>query len=115
MKEAVTSAWDGQAEDRLGLASRKIGAHDEAFERLRGNQHLHMGRKLTARLGSGRIAFLNFQCAASKSVSILAVTFGNERLRQAHQDAVTVTIAELERLTARRWCRVIGADWPPPC
>ena len=65
------------------------------------------GPKLTARNGAGRIAFLDFQCSAPKSVSLLAVTFGDERLRQAHRDAVGVAFAELERFAARR---VRGGD-----
>src|ERR1019366_7646563 len=101
-KESVTGVWVGQAADRLGLASREIGANDEAFERLRCNRHPLTGRKLTARTGAGRIAFLDFQCSAPKSVSLLAVTFGDGRLRQAHHDAVGVAFAELERFAARR-------------
>jgi conjugative relaxase-like TrwC/TraI family protein len=101
-KESVTGVWVGQAADRLGLAGREIGANDEAFERLRCNRHPLTGRKLTARIGAGRIAFLDFQCSAPKSVSLLAVTFGDERLRHAHHAAVSVAFAELERFAARR-------------
>lgn len=106
-KEAVAGEWIGQGAERLGLAGRSIGAHDEAFERLRCNRHPLTDRKLTARNGAGRIAFLDFQCSAPKSVSLLAVTFGDERLRQAHRDAVTVAYGELERFAARR---VRGGD-----
>ncbi|MBI5771178.1 MAG: relaxase domain-containing protein [Verrucomicrobia bacterium] len=101
-KESVTGVWVGQAAERLGLAGREICAHDDAFERLRGNRHPLTGRKLTARTGDGRIVFLDFQCSAPKSVSLLAVTFGDERLRQAHREAVSVAFAELERFAARR-------------
>ena len=109
-KESVTGVWVGQAAERLGLAGRAIGAHDEAFERLRGNRHPLTGRKLTARTGGGRIVFLDFQCSAPKSVSLLAVTFSDERLRQAHRDAVGVAFAELERFAARR-VRAGAAAW----
>ena len=105
--ESIAGEWIGQGAERLGLAGRGIGAHDEAFERLRCNRHPLNGRKLTARTGAGRIAFLDFQCSAPKSVSLLAVTFGDERLRQAHRDAVGVAFAELERFAARR---VRGGD-----
>src|SRR5580693_598012 len=101
-KESVTGVWVGQAAERLGLAGREIGAHDEAFERLRCNRHPLTGRRLTARMGASRIAFQNFQCSAPKSVSLLAVTFGDDRLRQAHHDAVSIAFAELERFAARR-------------
>jgi conjugative relaxase-like TrwC/TraI family protein len=101
-KESVSGVWVGQAAEKLGLAGREIGAKDEVFERLRCNRHPLTGRKLTARNGAGRIAFLDFQCSAPKSVSLLAVTFGDERLRQAHHQAVSVAFAELERFAARR-------------
>src|SRR5476649_1435004 len=78
-KESVTGVWVGQGAEKLGLAGRAIGANDEAFERLRCNRHPLTGRKLTARMGAGRIAFLDFQCSAPKSVSLLAVTFGDDR------------------------------------
>jgi conjugative relaxase-like TrwC/TraI family protein len=106
-KESVTGIWVGLAAERLGLMERMIGAKDEAFERLRKNRHPLTGRKLTSRLGADRIAFLDFQCSAPKSVSLLAVTFGDERLRQAHHEAVSVAFAELERFAARR---VRGGD-----
>src|SRR5688572_16810955 len=77
-KEAITGVWTGLAAERLGLAYREIGAKDEAFERLRKNRHPLTGRKLTVRTGASRIAFLDFQCSAPKSVSLLAVTFGDE-------------------------------------
>lgn len=109
-KESVTGAWLGQAAEKLGLAGREIGANDQAFERLRCNRHPLTGRKLTARTGAGRIAFLDFQCSAPKSVSLLAVTFGDARLRQAHRDAVSVAFAELERFAARR-VRCGDAAW----
>jgi conjugative relaxase-like TrwC/TraI family protein len=101
-KESVTVVWVGQGAEHLGLAGRTIGAHDDAFERLRSNRHPLTGRKLTTRTGDGRIVFLDFQCSAPKSVSLLAVTFGDERLRQAHRDAVSVAFAELEKFAARR-------------
>lgn len=109
-KESVTGEWIGHGAERLGVASRAIGAGDEAFERLRCNRHPLTGRKLTARNGAGRIAFLDFQCSAPKSVSLLAVTFGDERLRAAHREAVTIAFAELERFAARR-VRAGAAAW----
>ena len=101
-KESVTGVWVGQGAVRLGIVGSAIAGHDEAFERLRCNQHPLTGRPLTARTGDGRIVFLDFQCSAPKSVSLLAVTFGDERLRQAHHEAVTVAFGELEQFAARR-------------
>jgi conjugative relaxase-like TrwC/TraI family protein len=45
--------------------------------------------------------------SAPKSVSIAAVTFGDERLRLAHREAVKIAFSEMERLAARR---VRGAE-----
>jgi len=101
-KESVTGEWVGRAAEQLGLAGRRIRGKDEAFERLRKNRHPLTGRKLTPRMGVGRIVFLDFQCSAPKSVSMLAVTFGDDRLRAAHQEAVTAAFSELERFAARR-------------
>ncbi|MDI1342838.1 MAG: MobF family relaxase, partial [Pseudolabrys sp.] len=109
-KESVSGEWVGQAAERLGLAGSSIGAKDEAFERLRQNEHPLTGRRLTARTGTDRIVFLDFQCSAPKSVSMLAVTFGDERLRTAHQEAVTVAFSELEQFAARR-VRAGDASW----
>ncbi len=109
-KESVTGEWVGLGAEPLGLAGRRIGAKDQAFESLRRNRHPLTGRRLTARLGAGRIVFLDFQCSAPKSVSMLAVTFEDERLRTAHQEAVTVAFRELERFAARR-VRAGAAAW----
>lgn len=112
-KESVTGRWVGQAAERLGLAGRDISVGDEAFERLRRNLHPLTGRRLTARTGARRIAFLDFQCSAPKSVSLLAVTFGDERLRRAHHESVSVAFSELERFAARR-VRGGEAAWSEP-
>lgn len=106
-QESVTGMWVGPGAEHRGLAGAAIASQDEAFERLRRNRHPLTGRRLTARTGAGRIAFLDFQCSAPKSVSLLAVTFGDERLRQAHHEAVSVAFVELERFAARR---VRGGD-----
>ncbi len=51
---------------------------------------------------ANRVAFYDFQCSAQKSVSILAVVAGDERLRQAHQRAAGKAFAELEQFAARQ-------------
>ena len=109
-KESVEGEWVGLGAERLGLIGRKIEAKDGAFESLRLNRHPLTGRKLTSRMGAGRIVFLDFQCSAPKSVSMIAVTFGDERLRVAHRDAVSVAFTELEKFAARR-VRAGAAAW----
>lgn len=49
-----------------------------------------------------RIAFYDFQCGCSKSVSIMALVGGDDRLRTAHEEAVEIAFQELELLAARR-------------
>lgn len=100
--EKVTGVWMGRGAELLGLTGLSIGAKDEAFEALRTNRDPRNGERLTQRTGEKRIAFHDWQVSAPKSVSILAVTFGDERLRRAHEAAVVAAFAEFERYAARR-------------
>ncbi len=49
-----------------------------------------------------RVAFFDFQCGCAKSVSIMAIVGGDDRLRIAHEEATAVGLRELESLAARR-------------
>jgi len=49
-----------------------------------------------------RVALFDFQCSAQKSVSIMAVLAGDERLREAHEKAARRGFAELEQFASRR-------------
>jgi conjugative relaxase-like TrwC/TraI family protein len=49
-----------------------------------------------------RVAFFDFQCGCAKSVSIMAIVGGDDRLRTAHEEATAVGLRELESLAARR-------------
>jgi conjugative relaxase-like TrwC/TraI family protein len=100
--EKVTGKWMGTGSGLLGLQGRTIEARDPAFEALRQNRDPTTGEPLTQRTNEKRIAFYDFQVSAPKSVSILAVTFGDDRLRKAHEEAVAVAFAELECYAARR-------------
>lgn len=100
--EKVTGVWMGKGAELLGINGQSIGAKDEIFEALRKNRNPRTGQPLTQRTGEERVAFHDWQCSAPKSVSILAVTYGDERLRAAHEAAVVVAYAELERYAARR-------------
>ena len=150
-KESVTGLWVGRAAELLGINGNEISKKDEAFERLRNNQHPLSGEKLTKRnkttrlptfdearkslcqklrvkgdlksdLGvsaipsneaieehrskmkpiCNRVAFFDFQCGCAKSVSIMALVGGDNRLRTAHEEATAVGLRELESLAARR-------------
>lgn len=97
--ESVQGVWLGKAAERLGLNSG-IGAGDVAFENLRCNRFPDGSGKLTARDADGRVRFLDFQCSAPKSVSVMAVTVGDERLLTAHDEAARKAFDELEKFAA---------------
>src|SRR3984957_6280437 len=49
-----------------------------------------------------RVAFYDFQCSAQKSVSIMGVLAGDDRLRDAHERASRIGLKELEKFAARQ-------------
>ena len=100
--EKVTGLWMGKGAELLGLHGQAIGEKDAAFEALRTNRDPRSDEPLTQRTGESRVAFHDWQVSAPKSVSVLAVTYGDERLRQAHAEAVAEAFQELERFAARR-------------
>src|ERR1700719_5269786 len=95
-QETVAGRCLGQGAERLGLQGG-IKAGDKAFERLRRNRHPDGSGKLTPRDAANRVRFFDFQCSAQKSVSILAVTIGDQRLLAAHDRAAATALAELEK------------------
>lgn len=98
-KESVKGVWIGRGADRLGLLGQEISAGDVTFERFRRNLS-PTGNRLTPRAGANRNRFVDIQCGAPKSVSIMAVTLGDTRLLEAHSEAVTLAFAELEKFAA---------------
>jgi len=97
--ETIVGEWIGRGAERLGLQG-EIRSGDLAFENLRKNRLPDGSGKLTPRDGPNRIRFLDFQCSAPKSVSIMAITLGDERLIAAHDRATAVAFAELEKFAA---------------
>lgn len=108
--EAVVGTWCGAGAKLLGLLGRPVPARDAAFESLRMNLHPETGKTLTERTAKGRVAFFDFQVSAPKSVSVLAVTFGDKRLRDAHESAAREAFSFLERFAAKR-VRKGNAAW----
>jgi conjugative relaxase-like TrwC/TraI family protein len=49
-----------------------------------------------------RVAFYDFQCSAQKSVSIMGVLAGDDRLRDAHERASQAGLKELEKFASRQ-------------
>jgi conjugative relaxase-like TrwC/TraI family protein len=74
----------------------------EAFLRLCDNVQPMTGEQLTPQQSRERRIFFDFQCAPPKSVSILAVTMNDRRILQAHQEASTFALRELEQFAATR-------------
>ena len=97
--ESVAGKWIGRGAEKLGL-SGEIHGGDRSFEALRTNRHPSDGSKLTPRDDADRICFYDFQCSAQKSVSVMAVTMGDDRLLAAHDHAAAKAFSELERFAA---------------
>jgi conjugative relaxase-like TrwC/TraI family protein len=100
--DSIVGTWRGLGAKMLGIEGNVIGPKDPAFENLRLNRHPQTGERLTERTAQDRVAFFDFQLSAPKSVSLLAVTFADLRLREAHESAAREAFTFLERFAARR-------------
>jgi conjugative relaxase-like TrwC/TraI family protein len=107
--EKVTGQWFGKGAEKLGLEGQ---VEHEQFERVRQGLHPETGEKLrqrnshrTSKDGSkeahGRNLY-DFTFSAPKSISIMAILGGDERLIEAHDRAVQEALAQLERHAATR-------------
>jgi conjugative relaxase-like TrwC/TraI family protein len=117
--QTVRGEWQGRLIEKFGL-SGAVGA--EEFERLAQGQHPATGDQLVQhrqvheyRNAAGEIvksvehrAGWDATFAAPKSVSLTALVGGDDRVRLAHREAVTVALTELERYTQAR----IGGNHP---
>ena len=87
--------WMGTGAEQLGL---KDNVTRDQFHALCENQNPNDGERLTQRSqkeGQRRV-FYDFTCSAPKSVSVLAVTFDDERLIVAHEEATRIAFRDLE-------------------
>lgn len=93
--------WIGVGAERLGL---KNAVTRDQFHALCENRHPADGERLTQRQQKEdkRRVFYDFTCSAPKSVSVLAVTLGDERLVAAHEEASRIAFRELEAFAATR-------------
>jgi conjugative relaxase-like TrwC/TraI family protein len=96
-KERIVGEWRGRAAAQLGVAGHRIQGEDPAFLALFAGR-TPAGEKLKQR--ESEIIGYDFQCSAQKSVSIMAVVGGDERLIEAHRRAVREAFTELEGLAA---------------
>jgi conjugative relaxase-like TrwC/TraI family protein len=114
--ERVAGEWFGTGAERLGLAG-KVTA--KGFTALCDNLHPETGKRLTQRLkglrqeaggtAANRRIFYDFTISPPKSVSILALAGGDERIIEAHECSIRIALAELETFAATR-VRQAGAN-----
>jgi conjugative relaxase-like TrwC/TraI family protein len=93
--EHVVGSWAGKGAEVFGIAGQQIEPQNEAFLRLFSWQTPE-GKKLKPH--DSEIIGYDFQCSAQKSVSIMARLGGDERLLEAHKQAVSEAYAKLESL-----------------
>jgi conjugative relaxase-like TrwC/TraI family protein len=109
----IAGQWQGRLAERLGLS----GPVSEAdFARLSQGQHPETAEQLVKQRGSYQYedttgknvktmehrAGWDATFSAPKSVSITALVGADRQVRQAHRDAVTAALKELERYTQAR-------------
>jgi conjugative relaxase-like TrwC/TraI family protein len=108
--QRVAGQWFGLGAARLGLTN-KVGA--EAFLRLCENQHPASGKTLTQRLNTTRAdeasdnsanrrIFYDFTFSPPKSVSVAALVGADERILEAHAQAVRSAMKEFEAYATTR-------------
>jgi len=116
---AVQGEWHGKLAGRMGL-SGEVGALE--FSWLSEGQHPQTGEQLVRHRMASEYTNANGTTvktvehragwdatfAAPKSVSLTALVGGDERVREAHRDAVNTALDELERYTQAR----IGGNHP---
>ena len=116
---AVAGEWQGQLASKIGLSGAVSAEH---FTRLTNGQHPETGEEMvkhrtaqeyknpdgTTTKAVEHRAGWDATFSAPKSVSLTALVGGDERVRQAHSEAVTLAVAELERYTQAR----IGGNNP---
>ena len=93
--EKVVGTWVGKCAEILGIEGRSIEPQDEAFLAIFSGK-TPSGEKLKQR--ESDIIGYDFQCSAQKSVSIMAILGGDDRLFEAHRAAVTEGYQALETL-----------------
>jgi conjugative relaxase-like TrwC/TraI family protein len=117
--QEVPGEWQGQLAEQFGL-SGPVGA--EEFARLTEGQHPLAGDQLVQHrqahdylsVDGKTIKSVEHRAgwdatfSAPKSISLTALVGGDERIREAHRNAVTTALTELERYTQAR----IGGNNP---
>jgi len=119
--ERVTGVWQGRGAERLRLSgpveteefeARRQGLDPETHEFLRTRRSADRTAADGTTLAQGRSLY-DFTISAPKSVSILAIIGGDDRLIEAHRKAVSETLREAETYAASR-VRQAGANEDRP-
>ena len=112
--QQVLGQWYGEAAEKLGLSG--VTRQDD-FVRLCDNLHPQTGEKLTARQNTTRLdvgpdgelrknanrrVFYDFTFSPAKSVSIAALVGHDSRIAEAHEQAVTAALGQLQAFAATR-------------
>ncbi len=108
--ERVIGQWRGRGAELLGLSG---DVKTDEFEHMRQACHPGTGEFLRQRQSADRTSadgtmqsrgrnLYDFTISAPKSVSIMAILGGDQRLLQAHQEAVDEALQELEANAATR-------------
>ncbi len=111
--DTILGEWHGKLAEKFGLTGA-VGASE--FARLAEGQHPHTGEQLVRHRAvreyegpDGRIiapvehrAGWDATFSAPKSVSLTALVGGDDRVREAHREAVNVALNELEEYTQAR-------------
>jgi conjugative relaxase-like TrwC/TraI family protein len=115
----IRGEWHGRLAARWELSGH---VQEEAFQRLANGQHPTTGEQLVqhqtsrsyANADGEQVTTLEHRAgwdatfSAPKSISLTALVGGDERVRQAHEQSVTVALDELERYVQAR----IGRNHP---
>lgn len=118
-KQTITGEWQGKLAEKFGLAGN-VGADE--FARLSQGQHPHTGEQLVQHRAAHQYkdeqgktvtsmehrAGWDATFSAPKSVSLTALVGGDDRVRVAHREAVTVALREFEHYVHAR----IGGNHP---
>jgi conjugative relaxase-like TrwC/TraI family protein len=111
--DTIQGEWHGELAEKFGL-SGAVGAKE--FARLSEGQHPETGKQLVLhrtvheyRNAQGGVvspvehrAGWDATFSAPKSISLTALVGGDDRVREAHREAVNVALKELERYTQAR-------------
>ena len=117
--DTIHGEWHGRLTEEFGLTG---GVGVEEFARLSEGQHPQTGERLVLhravheyRNAEGNVvspvehrAGWDATFSAPKSISLTALVGGDDRVREAHREAVNVALNELERYTQAR----IGGNHP---